>query len=740
MQSKPILLLLYLLTLFSFRLWGQIQLDKPSLYITRTDELILIDGVLDEETWEKAEVTSPFNQRFPADTSLAIYQTEIRMAYNSQFVFVGAICHDNPEGDYVVNSLRRDFDGFGNDFFAVVIDPFLDQVNGFEFAVSPYGAQRESLITNGGNGRDAAATSWDNKWYSKVSRFDDHWVVEMAIPFKTLRYREGVSEWNINFVRNDYKNAERSNWGWIPRNFRHYTLAYTGRLIWDQPLKKPGTNVSLIPYINAGINEDYKESPDKPQTDLGIGGDVKVALGPAMNLDLTVNPDFSQVEVDRQVTNLTRFEVTFPERRQFFLENNDLFAAFGSENVRPFFTRRIGIAKDINTNETVQNQIVGGARLSGKLNKNLRVGALNIQTAEDNKLGIPATNYSVGVLQHQVFKTSNISALFVNKHSWLNEALPDTSELNRFNRVVGLDYNHISPDSRWVGKIFYHHAMLEENTPRPFAHGASMFYNTPGLELRWEHEIVGEGFDAQVGFVRRNNYERIAPSGEIKFYPVSTWLNRYSFEVEHEMLWAEDQGLTDRTTNLSFALRFEGSGFVRVGYENDFVKLLDPFDPTRTESKELATGEAFTTHRFTFFLLSDLRKKFNASARGTMGGFFNGQRYGISGDLNYRIQPIGVFSVNYSVDRVNLPDPYADATLLLVGPKVDIAFSNTVFFSTLVQYNNQIDNMNVNARFQWRFQPASDLFIVYTDNYATNYPFSVKNRGLVVKLTYWLNV
>lgn len=746
--------------------------------IAETVEPIVLDGSLDELAWQVADKADRFHQRLPYDTLLSRARTEVMLTYDKQFLYIGAICYDEKEGGYAVTSLRRDYETYGTlDFFSVILDPFGDLTNGLDFTVNPYNVQREAIISNGGTGRRSTNTSWDNKWFSKVIRHDDKWVVEMAIPFKTLRFREGSKIWRINFNRNDSKQNERTNWTWIPRVFRSYSLANTGELIWDKPLRKPGKNVSLIPYVTGGVTQNIEDLENLRPT-FDAGGDIKVGLTAALNLDLTLNPDFSQVEVDQQVTNLDRFEITFPERRQFFLENNDLFADFGSSSLRPFFTRRIGLAKNTQTNATEENKIFYGARVSGKLDKNWRIGLLNMQTAADNDWNkrIFSTNYTVGVIQRQVFKRSNVSAMFVNKHSfvpianWKYEVTQeefedfdlDEFDLSRLdtvvrgetshiiipdslngqdlaNRIAGIDYNHASADGKWQGKIFYHRSFDQENPGKQFSHGTDLSYNSDRWELRWNHEVVGENYNAEVGFIRRTGYQRINPTAEIKFYPKMKAVQRHGFEVEADVLWSNGYGMTDRTISADYIVRFITGDYVRVGYENDFVELLFDFDPTRTDGKELTEGSTFTNHRLSLFYWSDSRRKWNTRLRATHGQYYNGMRTGIGGDLNYRFQPYGSLAASFSVNRLNMPDPYNDATLLLLGPKIDLTFTNKLFFSTLVQYNNQINNVNINARFQWRFKPASDIFIVYTDNYYADH-LKVKNRGIIFKMTYWLNL
>lgn len=730
-----------MLTFFSIGLaFGQSNssYSKRTIDIKESPSAMKLDGVLDDQAWQEAIPSNGFFQRFPADSSLAESQTEVMLTYDKQFLYIAAICYREP-GDYVISSLRRDFSTRGEDYFSVILDPFLDKTNGFEFAVSAYGVQRESLITNGGNGRDGTTSSWDNKWFSKTTRDDKAYYVEIAIPFKTLRYKEGGKVWGINFARSESQTNERTNWTKIPRNFQSTSLGFTGSLLWDKPLKKPGFNMALIPYLTGGSTKNHEEGTATATTK-AIGGDIKIGLGPSLNLDLTLNPDFSQVEVDQQVTNLDRFEISFPERRQFFLENNDLFSSFGTRSLRPFFTRRIGIAKDIVTNATVENRIIAGARISGKINNDWRVGFLNMLTESDPEIGVPSSNYTVGVAQRQLFGRSNISGIVINKESFATDASEDTLAFPRsFNRVVGLDYNHASLDNKWQGKVFYHKSIGMENLGDEYSHGANLRYDSPELEVQWNHEIVGENYDAEVGFIRRTGYRRISPSAEYKIYPKSKIFNRFGAEIQTDLLWSNGLGLTDRTINMDFNFRFSRGDYLRFGYENDFVKLTSSFDPTRTDGLELQEGTEYTTHRITGLFFSDSRRKLSSFFRATHGGYYNGRRSGISGQLSYRMQPRAVISSTFSINRVVLPDPYNDATLLLIGPKIDLTFTDKIFFTTLIQYNNQIDNININARFQWRYKPVSDLFIVFTDNYYSN-NLKVKNRGIVLKLTYWLNV
>jgi hypothetical protein len=251
---------------------------------------------------------------------------------------------------------------------------------------------------NGGVVSEDLSLSWDNKWQAESRIHEDYWTMEMAIPLVTLRFRNGANKWLINFYRLDSHNGERSGWARIPNQYAMISLAFSKPLEFETPIVRKGPNISLIPYVSPGLSRTPQfnnQNKFNTKTNLGFGGDAKIGIGSSLNVDLTFNPDFSQVEVDNQVTNLDRFEILFPEKRQFFLENGDLFANFGADGARPFFSRRIGVTRDPNTGQNIQNKIDAGLRLSGKIHDDLRIGVLQMRTAAIDSINEPANNFSV---------------------------------------------------------------------------------------------------------------------------------------------------------------------------------------------------------------------------------------------------------------------------------------------------------------------------------------------------------
>ncbi|MEJ2005181.1 MAG: DUF5916 domain-containing protein, partial [Cyclobacteriaceae bacterium] len=349
--NKSIILLLFSFT--SIIVLGQeTNAELYNLDIQRAIDPIVIDGILNERSWQEADVAENFFRITPMDTGYAETKTSVMMTYDDQNIYVAVICYDSLDGKNLIASLRRDFNFSANDNFIFFLDTFQDKTNGFSFGASAAGAQWDGMQSDGGQ----VNLEWDNKWYSEVSQEKFRQVHEYAIPFKSIRYKQGIRKWGVNFSRLDNKRNEKSSWAPVPRQFPSSSLAFAGTLNWDEPPPDAGTNISLIPYISGNATRNH-EAGTEADYSFDAGFDAKIAVTSALNLDLTVNPDFSQVEVDRQITNLSRFELFFPERRQFFLENSDLFANFGDRDTRPFFSRRIGL----------QSPIITGARLSGKI-------------------------------------------------------------------------------------------------------------------------------------------------------------------------------------------------------------------------------------------------------------------------------------------------------------------------------------------------------------------------------------
>lgn len=689
---------------------------------------IKIDGILDEDPWLQAAVATDFYMVLPMDTSKARVRTEVRMTYDEHHLYLIATCYHLLPGRYFVESLRRDFTFGKNDNFLLFMDPFDDQTNGFSFGANAAGAQWDGTMYEGGK----VDLSWDNKWTSVVKKDDEKWVFEAAIPFKSIRYKKGITRWGINFSRLDLRTTEKSSWAPVPRQFPTASLAYSGILVWDQAPPEPGPNISIIPYILGGISKDHvAETPTSYKKEIGF--DAKVAITSSLNLDLTVNPDFSQVDVDRQVTNLDRFELFFPERRQFFLENGDLFASFGYSTIRPFFSRRIGLGVPIEF----------GARFSGKLDKNWRIGLMDMQTGTVKEQSLPRQNFSVLALQRKVFARSNVGIIFINKQSMNyhpDNTAAGTPVYSQYNRNIGLEYNLASSNNLWTGKALLLKSFTPERSGRDFTHAANLQYSNRKLLLFWQHEYVGRNYNAEVGYVPRRNFVKINPQASYLFFPKGRTVLSHGPKISSTYYFDNSFNGTDNTTILSYSFTFRTQSVLTGWAANDYVKLLQPFDPTNSGLDSLETASKHRWNSLGFDYTSKPQSLFTYLLSTRYGGYYqHGTRLNVGGEVGYRVQPYMSLIVSFNYNDIRLPEPWGKNTFWLIGPRLDITMTNKIFFTAFAQYNEQQHNVNLNTRFQWRYRPASDLFLVYTDNYLPE-TFGVKNRSIVLKFTYWWNL
>ncbi len=691
------------------------------LHIRKMERSIVLDGVIDEEDWLNADVATDFYMVTPYDTGYSEAVSEIRMTYDDQALYLALVFYDVQPGPRLVESLRRDFSFGNNDNFLMFIDPFNDRTTGYSFGVNAAGALWDGTMSEG----HAVHLIWDAKWEAVTRSYDDRWVAEMRIPFKSIRYKAGLDRWNINFSRLDLKINEKSSWAPVPRQFPTASLAYCGVLQWDAPPPDPGVQVSLIPYISGTGSRDHETTTSAGYRG-NIGLDAKIAPSSSLNLDLTYNPDFSQAEVDQQITNLDRFELFFPEKRQFFLENSDLFANFGSDRIRPFFSRRIGL----------DAPVAGGARLSGKLGQDWRIGIMDMHT--EKTIENPSRNFFVASLQRRVFTRSNITGIFVNQQSFGDS--DDYLLSHAYNRTGGLQFNLATRDNFWTGHLFGLVSLTDGVEPDSrFTQGMELNYNRQRLMLGFRQYYVGENYVALAGYVPRTDFFQVNPRVTVRFFPAGSRLEQHGITGQLNSYFRPSDGnITESESRVGYYFTFHNLSRIDFAVNHNFVMLRQDFDPTNKGQSYLASGTKYEWSGATFSYRSDIRRLFRYRLAAGAGGYFNGNRIFFEGDINYRYQPYGSVSMFFSYNDLILPQPWDRNSFWLIGPKFDITFTNTLFFTTFIQYNEQFDNLNINARFQWRYKPVSDIFIVYTDNYFPE-TMRARNRALVFKMTYWFN-
>ena len=695
---------------------------------------IKLDGVMDEEAWNTVPAVSDFKKKFPTDIGAPKKQTEVKVLFDEKNIYFGFKVYDS--GTAITRSLKRDVGHDGMDGVGVILDPTNQQTNGFYFVLSTLNVQSEDQLS--GSSGDGINYSWDSKWYSMTKEYGNYWIAEIAIPFKSIRYDADNKNWGVNFVRIDAKNFEYSTWTKIATNFKSYDLGLTGLMQWEEKPPVSSNNVILLPYLTGGATDD-KESGKTSSTG-NAGFDAKIALNSSLNLDLTVNPDFSQVEVDNQVTNLTRYSIFLPERRAFFLENADLFAGFGIPPIRPFYSRTIGLDKDGN-----KIPILFGARLSGNLTPDLRIGAMNMQTGR--KGDYAPENFSAFTLQKRILKRSMVKGYFLNRENFISVEEEKLNPLNKYGRNAGISFDYSNAEgtvSHWANyNISIKPTIKDLNNY--FEFGTS--YNSRKFGFVLDFANVDKNYYTDMGFVQRiENYDAIRDTSirvgykhifsEISYniLPTKSKVGRIESTLTNFVVFNPDNSFNEWESSVQIKTDFNNASNLNFSLSNNITNLLFPTsftDGTPLPAKQYQYGQ------FGLSYSSDTRKLFGWFSNITLGQFYNGNVQGFGAGITWRNQPHLNLRLNAQFNNIQLPGTYGSTKLLLIAPRIEYNFSTKLFWTTFIQYNTQGNNFNINSRLQYRYKPMSDFFLVYTDNYFTDPLFKNKNRALIFKLSYW---
>ncbi len=752
-KATRIFLILILSIWHSITLFSQpkqFKIGPKPVVIRPISSKVNIDGRLDESIWQNLIFHTGFSQSYPYDTSIAQTQTWFTLCHDDEYVYAGIIC-ENRKGNkpFVINNLKRDFSVNTNDAVVLSISPFMDGQNGFSFGVTPYNAQREGEIQNGGV--YGVTTAWDQVWYSETSITDSFWFAEFAIPFSSIRFVPGMKNWTFNVSRFDLRNNEVSNYTKVPRQFNVSTLVFTDTVAWETPINKKFFNGVFVPYISNNSIENTKNSPIENRPSIGFDG--KLGITPSLNLDITVNPDFAQVDVDQQQINLSRYNLFFPERRQFFIENSDLFANFGFRQIRPFFSRRIGLSP---SRENIP--IEYGLRLSGKYGNDLRLGLMNVTTGTDKTKGAIATNYTVAALQKKVFEASNIGLI------WVHDQVLEQNKVD-YNSVLGAEFNLLTKDNRWWGKTFLQKSIYPGlESSRGYSHASFLLYKVLGWQFMWNHEYVSRYFQARTGFVPRvDNYDpstgtvvkmdywRLEPEFKRIYYPKSDLINSYSTFIYNSSYYDSAFDPTESLIAVGSEIKLQNSAYVHLTAYQAYYRLFLPFAPVKLNGGGYLNGEHIW-EGFNVTFGSNSRKVFALFGEVDFGGYFlNGNKQEYSANFTYRVPGLGPKKIprlyltgNVRHVDMNLRDS-GQYSVDLLGLKADYSLSTTTYLIGYWQLNAQSKLMNVNVRFQWRYRPMSDIFIVYSQNWDRTQITPNSNaeiwqyggRSLALKLNYW---
>ena len=698
---------------------------------------IVVDGVVDEAEWAGAPVATSFTQGNPFEGMPATFATEVRILYDDESLYVGAKAFDDDPDAFIVNDLSRDFSTRAGDIFGVVVDTFHDRRNGYMFETNPEGAKFDGQIFNDSRefNRD-----WDGVWFVETRTTAEGWEIEMEIPFRTLRFRESPEQvWGINFLRRVRRLNEDSFWAPIPRFFNFARISYAGTLEGLRGLRSGG-RYKVTPYASATSKPG--EGDEAGALDYMTGGvDAKVLVGTGLNLDLTANTDFSQVEADVQQTNLTRFSLFFPEKRDFFIENSGIFrfgvpsdsrltqfrADFGQafnpsvlrstqsrgDDLYLFFSRRIGLS-----DQGVPIPVLGGGRLTGRAGA-YELGVMNLQTGE-HETG-PGENFSAVRVRRNVGANSDVGAIFLNRESG--------SGSDHFNRSVGADANfRLTPELEL--NSFWARTSSPGKTGDQNAGRFAANYDGRLWQLRAAWTQLGEDFNPEMGFAPRLGVRRILGYVGYHHRPErwSGFLREFNPHFEFNDYVDSAGNLVSRYTNAHFSFRHQNGAMLEFGYNHSIENTASAFDlhPTTT----ILAGDYQHEEWFVMFF-SDPSRPLSLNLRYDDGPFYGGDRKALNLSTVVRLEPRFTAYAAWTRNDIVLPGGAFVADLLTL--RVTHTFTTRMFLAALIQFNSITDEWDTNIRFNLIHRPLSDFFIVLNDR--RHVMGGPNDRALIAKYT-----
>jgi len=694
---------------------------RPVVRAVRTPRPPTIDARLDEAEWQLAEPLTDFVQQLPETGALATFRTVARILYDSSYVYVSSENFDPEPHKAITVGLERDFNSGNSDIFAVVFDTFLDRRNSFLFIVNPHGAVRDEQTFNDSR---SIVEAWEGVIDLKTAFTDSSWVLEMRIPLKTLRFdaSKGTQDWGINFVRRVRRINESSYWSPLDRQYRLHRMSRAGTLTGLEGLRQ-GRNLQLKPSLVGGNSSGAQVPASALGSKFDASLDLKYGLTPSLTLDATINTDFSQVEVDQEQVNLTRFSLFFQERREFFVENAGVFA-FGDVQERNyrmgaspgdftfFNSRSIGLSPDGRP-----IPILGGLRMTGKVGS-FDTGLLTMQT--EGALGRPAENFSVLRLKRNILGNSDVGVLLANRQATEG---PDARSFS-----YGIDAN-LRPAA---GLVVNSYLAMNDATGTS-SDGNAARVSVAYRSARWNNSAmwkrVSEDFNPGIGFVRRREMQQWYGTVGVHARPAVSWISELNPYIETSYITDLSSRLDTRSTTAALDVMFRPDGQLALEVEDGFDRLTVPF--TVAAGHTIAPG-GYGTQRASIKYTAGTGRALSGSAGVSTGGFYDGDRTTWSGGLtwraSYKLRLEGTFQRN----DVSLPS--GDFTADVAGGRLRYSWSTKLFGSAYVQYNTQTHSLVGNARINYRWAPLSDIFVVYTERQNTD--LDVRNeRSVAVKVT-----
>jgi len=731
-------LLILCLVLLAGRAWPRDVDGKRSITAVRTETPLKVDGLLNDPAWQNARFQGQFTQREPEEGMRASEKTEVGFLYNEKNLYIGVKCYDSEPEKIIAREMRRDAIVDDDDYFEIVLDTYHDHRSAYYFITNPQGVKREAIMANEGRDYNPA---WDGVWLCKAKIAEEGWFIEIAIPWKTLRFAEGASSaWGFNCARMIRRKNEHVYWQLIPRDFGRgaglFRLSEAGSLEGIAEVKMGG-NLELMPYFLGGLENDSNTNFTTDRlTDIGL--DAEVALTANLALDLTLNTDFAQVEADQEQVNLTRFSLYYPEKRDFFLEGAEVFS-FGGGGGNPwhrggsdmdlYYSRRLGLV------DGHEARILGGAKMVGKVGK-YQVGVMNILTddvtyrEEDVTTTVNAANFTVVRLRRDILQRATIGMMFLNK---------EDLHSSYFNRSLGID-GHI-PLSRYFTMAGYLAASFgPEENKQNMAGRLSLDYNSDLWRASASHLDIGARFNPEVGFIRRTDFRLSKASIEYSPRPKgSSVIRQFGYQLEGSYRSDHDNRMLDNEIAASFSIEFQNSTrfSANIQRESEYID----YDWEVREGFLIPEG-TYTGFVYSLNAQSDKSRAIAGGIDIDYGSYYSGHQmsFGLDGTIT-RIRRLRM-ELDYRHNYIRLPEGSFRTNTF--GLRMFYFFSTDLYVKAYVQWN---DDKYYNAGrerivsdilLRWIYSPACNLYVVYNDARLIGPGNNeIVNRTLMVKVTYF---
>ncbi len=702
---------------------------RATIRAVRLSAPLRIDGRLDEPLYTTELPIADYIQLEPTSGRPATEKTETWLAFDERFIYVSFRCWDSAPEKRVATEMRRDSatNWLGNDLVSIFLDPYFDRRNGLSFTVNSIGGRNDGQVTN----ERQYSGDWNPVWNAVVGTFDGGWTVETAVPFKSIRYQAGVAQaWGFNALRTNRWKNELSTVTRLPQGRGQQAVQAASLAAAVVGLEVPGASRSLDikPYVTSNVATDATRPTGRVNDlDGNVGVDVRYGLTQTMNADVTYNTDFAQVEADEAQVNLTRFSLFFPEKREFFLENQGMFSFGGvvtaGQNAGAgdtpvlFYSRRVGLSGSRIV------PIVAGGRVTGRAGR-YSVGLLNIETGQEPSTQLAGSNFTALRVKRDVLRRSSIGAMVTGRADHLDGASMDSA--------LGVDgtfgfFNNLAINTYWA------QTRTTGVSDGDTSYRAQLDYGGDRYGVQLEHLLVGDNFNPTVGFIRRDDMRR--NYGQFRFSP-----RPQALKVIRRLSWMASVAHIENTRGRletreqigEFAVEFQNADRVSVAYQRQYEYLPRPFT--------IASGVTLPVGSYAFDFVRagwemGAQRRTSANLLLERGTFYDGRRTAFTASrgrlsLNARLAVEPTLSVNW----VSLP--LGDFTATVAGARVTYTMTPRMFASGLVQYSSSLRAVSANMRFRWEYQPGSELFVVFNEERDTRIPGypGLSTRSVIVKV------